>query len=739
MSEISDVAMGDNYYEARARDVDFESITSSDNNALILEKLKKNDKTFKRMGIMACDDYEYWPDEDDFDVQEGDDLGWLGYFIGKSKQLESLSITHLPGDKKSFGQGLAQNQSIQELYICSDLGVAGFQTLAPFLQNTNTLEKLDFSMSSTSLEGAQNIALLLSQCQIRSLKTLEFTENNLTGEGFEEFARSLRAQPQLEELNLNGISREDAPFDQRGYVALGNTMKNWTSPFLYNLRIYGSDLRDDGLLTLVEGMANCVNLEHLDLSGNFSITVIGWRALSSLFRSKKFCLQSLDLDGMDINNEGMITLATGLAALQSLKCLDLSFNAIGDEGLQALAVGLSNNKNLQSLNLSRNRLFSAIGNGEGMVTLASGLATIESLKSLHLSNNAIGDEGLQALAAGLSNNNNLETLYLSNNGSFSVMGLRHLSDVIPTVMNLKALDLSGNAINDEGLEALAVGLKNHPTLEVLDLSSNSIGNEGLRALAGAEISSLCWLSLASNAINDEALDAFVEGIENFISLETLSLANNNMITSSGLAVLSTIFHRKSCLLKEIDLEMTMIEDNEAKAFAEGLVGNQSLERLTFCYRNVTAKGWSAFSTLLCDTSSVSNTYLSNHTLKAVGIRHYFMDQDHIPFSVRQYLSLNRQNQYDVPICKILMSHSNLDMTPFLQWKLKLLPFVLAWFERAQSCRTFLEQSITSFKRRELSAMYQFIHGLPLLAASGFNKRMSTKAHSKKRRFDLCGK
>ena len=674
MPTLSGSVMGDNnYYEEHERDVNLESITSSKDNAFILEKLRNNDNKFKMMSIVGAD-FEEPRTDDEFEVKQSDDLGWLGHFIGKSKRLESLFVYHLPGDK-SLGQGLAQNQSIQELRLFEDLGVAGLQTLAHFFQNTHTLEELHLHMSITSLECAQNIALLLSRCQIRSLKRFVFEENDMSDEACEEIARALREQPQLEELNLSPTptSMAGAPFGQRGYVALGATMKNWISPNLKELVIIESDLNDEGLLALVEGMANCGNLEHLYLCGNDQITEVGLRALSSLFQLKKFCLQSLDLSSMGINNEGMITLASGIAAFHSLKYLDLAHNDIGDEGLQSLAVGLCSNKKL-------------------------------------------------------------ETLDLSDNGLFSAIGLRRLSDVILTALNLELLFLSNNAINDEGMQALAVGLREHPALTRLNLSINEIGIEGVRALGTAEISSLRFLYLSNNAINDEALGVLAEGIENFISLETLDLSRNNMITSSGLAVLAPIFRRENCSLKEIDLEMTNIEDSEVVAFAEGLVGNESLKKLSFGCRNLTATGWVAFSTLLCDTSSVNNTYLSNHTLKEIGSI-YFFEYD-IPSSLEQYLELNRQTQYDVPICKILMSHSDLDMTPLLQWKLKLLPFVLSWFERAESCRTYLEESTTSFERRELSALYQFIRGQPLLAASGFYKQMGTDARSKKRKRKL---
>lgn len=674
--------MGDKYdydYEARARYVDLEEVTSSEYNAYILEMLRHD--YCKDMGILGVD-YD-WPDENDFVVRDGDHLGWLGYFIGKSEQLKSLWISHLPGDD-SLSQGLARNKSIQRLDIYSDLGRLGFQSLANFFRITRTLNVLSFTAADISrLECAQNIALLLSQTQIRSLKSLEFEENNLSDEGFEAIASALVAQPHLEELHLHYLNENeaneneaDASFGRRGYAALGATMRIWEYPSLKRLLIHGSNMGDDGLRALVEGLANCSKLEHLDIGQNEQITVVGLRALSDLLRAKKFSLQSLDLNYMGIDCEGMNVLAAGVACIQSLKSFDLSHNPIGDEGLQSLAVGLANNKNL-------------------------------------------------------------ETVDLSNNQSFSAVGLRRFSDVIFTALNLKEVNLSNNSIDDEGLQALAAGMTNHCTLEKLDISWNAISSEGLQALTAAKPSSLRWLNLTNNAVDDDALKALVRGLE-YLGIETLNLSRNR-ITASAVSVLTPIFRSESCSLKVIKLDQMNIEDGGAEILAEGLRGNKSLTELVFDCKNVTELGWSTFSKLLCDTSSVNNTYLSNHTLQTIRSMYDSSGSGNIPLSVQRWVRLNKQDQYDIPICKILMFHSDLDMTPFFQWKLKLLPLVLAWFERARSCRGFIGGSNTSFEVRELSAVYQFIHGLPLLVVNGFYSRKSTQAHSKKRKFDLCDK
>jgi hypothetical protein len=60
--------------------------------------------------------------------------------------------------------------------------------------------------------------------------------------------------------------------------------------------------------------------------------------------------------------------------------------------------------------------------------------------------------------------------------------------------------------------------------------------------------------------------------------------------------------------------------------------------------------------------------------------------------------------------------------------------VAAWLESARSCRAYVEESISSFERRELSSVYQFIRGLPLLVVDGFYNQKSAHTRSKKRKF-----
>ena len=88
--------------------------------------------------------------------------------------------------------------------------------------------------------------------------------------------------------------------------------------------------------------------------------------------------------------------------------------------------------------------------------------------------------------------------------------------------------------------------------------------------------------------------------------------------------------------------------------------------------SITAKGWAAFSKLLCDTSSVNNTNLSNHTLLEIG----WCDT---PQDIVQYLELNKLQNQAAAICKILQCHPDIDITPLFEVNLKCLPLAVEWW------------------------------------------------------------
>ena len=96
--------------------------------------------------------------------------------------------------------------------------------------------------------------------------------------------------------------------------------------------------------------------------------------------------------------------------------------------------------------------------------------------------------------------------------------------------------------------------------------------------------------------------------------------------------------------------------------------------------SITHIGWQAFSKVLCDTTSVNATFLSNHTLRSLGLNANEIEV------IGPLLELNERNdKKEIATIKILQTHDDFDMLPFFEWEFKCLPMVLGWLERASVC------------------------------------------------------
>ncbi len=673
-----------NYYEAHAQTINLDTITSNEQNATILQRLRDNDPTFGFLQITDDNDYI---DENIFIIDEGDDLGWLGYFVGNNTTLRELSMGDLTFSNisKRFGafiQYLSRNRSIETLVIGVDLGRIGFRQMGDFLRNNNNMRELFFSsLETVGIESARSIAFMLSQGRHSNLRNISFVESGASEEVLAEIATGISTHSQLEELNLgeNNLGRQ-------GSVILGNALKACNNPRLQRLVLWSISVDDEGLRFLVEGMRNCHNLTELDLAYNESITADGFWSLSTLFQSEHCHLKHLDLTSMNIEDDGARAIAQGLASLNLLEELHISHNSIGDDGARALGAGLAN---------------------------------LRSLEKLYLGNNSIGDVGLQSLVEGLINCDNVKELGLSGNRSITAAGMGSLSTLLQSERcSLTDILLGEIPFGDDGAPALADGLKDNRSMEHFYLSNNSISDRGLQAL--------------------------VEGLVNCDDLKVLSLSGNRMITASGLRSLSTLLQFESCALTEITLWGIPFGDDGAVVLADALKGNTSMKQLSFGpdSARVTTVGWKAFSELLCDTSNVNTTYLSNHSLERIGK----LDNGSAPSDVKALLALSNHPAEHVAIHKILKSHSDFDIEPFFEWKMKLLPRVVSWFEKVRTLMNVYDHSWISdesaeeIQSRQLSAMYNFVRGMPLLAIGGYRSRNNAAllAPSRKRKIEqLC--
>mmetsp|Transcript_26470 Transcript_26470/g.48708 ORF Transcript_26470/g.48708 Transcript_26470/m.48708 type:complete len:486 (+) Transcript_26470:181-1638(+) len=331
-----------------------------------------------------------------------------------------------------------------------------------------------------------------------------------------------------------------------------------------------------------------------------------------------------------------------------------------------------------------------------------------------------GGEIFQLLSPFLNNNHNLMEIG-AGDSNLGEEGCRLLSLAIAECSkSLTRCTLSiGNG--DGQLVDIIASLSMHPQLQELQLNGTNIGRIESIALATLlpwTTTELHTLDLSNNDIDDEAVEALMSALANGNKLRKLILCNN-FIRARGWRAISTLLASPNCNLEQVFFTDNRINDEGAVIFASVLANNCKLKRLALSYNAaITAEGWAAFSKLLCNTSSVNKTFLSNHTLQDMGGR-----DATVPPDVSSYLDLNTgTDKKQVAIIKILQNHHHFNMQPLFEWDFKALPLVIGWFERAAACPTDFNANIGN---RKLSSIYQFIRGIPpLYIESRLNQELS---------------
>ena len=315
-----------------------------------------------------------------------------------------------------------------------------------------------------------------------------------------------------------------------------------------------------------------------------------------------------------------------------------------------------------------------------------------SLASFAIEDCVVEDRSMVDIILGLSIHPQLKDLNLTNYdgvmGKNSCLALESLLHW--TTTDICSLHLTGNSIGDEGMKIVSRGLANCKSLHTLYLSSNDFGDIGADCLASA--------------------------LKNSTNLKRLYMSGNRTISVKGCVALSTLLEIPT--LEVFHLANNNIINDGAQLFAHALVGNTSLKELNISTSAhltptspITDVGWGAFSRLLCDASSVHNTYLSNHSLSCLSSR-----SGALPTIVKDCLKLNKcSDKENVAIKKMLRYHSEFDMQPLLEWDLKALPFVMNWFDSAaEECPDF-EPKISKLR---LSSLFDCVRGMPILSVYG---------------------
>ena len=374
----------------------------------------------------------------------------------------------------------------------------------------------------------------------------------------------------------------------------------------------------------------------------------------------------------------------------------------------------------------------------------------------------IGSAGRLVLQAYEENNAHLTHLSIRC-GELHNGGNTAIASTVRSCTNLREIRLNDmrdiDYKPDDQLLPIIESIRNHPSLKKVSLHENSICYIGCQMTAtllgdpncnpqnltfeltetvdsisnGGSIvkqllptflggANLQKLILYENKIGDEGATYLVNGLRNNTKLQELELYGNS-IGNIGCEAIATLLSNPNCNLQKLSLSQKDIGDQGAVTLANGLTNNIKLQKLDLGdnpINNIDNAVVEAFSRVLCNTSSVSSTFLSNHTLKELDINLVIdprsMRNLNVAWLQLKYLrKLNGStNKSHIAIKKIFKCHPNIDMEQLFEFGTddvshKALPYVVDWFEKARV--TFSKRRR---KNRKLSAIYQFVQAMPLL-------------------------
>ena len=338
-------------------------------------------------------------------------------------------------------------------------------------------------------------------------------------------------------------------------------------------------------------------------------------------------LTVLKLGYNNLSDDGVATLAAGIAIHKSLVLLDLGFNNFGDDGAKALAMAMReaakryNGGSLRTLYLAGN----LIGE-DGALAMADCIRQGTRLRKLYMTGNRIGADGVKAIteailedeksrgeqqqapqtvdaenpandgmkpAPGSSNSfQGMQEIFFGGTG-MGTLGCQAVSRLLMNSACLRVISLPNCGMGDEEVSMLASSIKVNKgrlPVESIQLSFNNITYKGLESLTNALWGSttLRELKLDNNEIGDRGAHQVAAILPAMKALETLDVGFNT-IKASGLNVLMKAV-AESEQLQSLSVSGNVIDVPSAKAVAYALAYNRSLQNLFLVHCTIDQEG-----------------------------------------------------------------------------------------------------------------------------------------------------
>jgi len=391
---------------------------------------------------------------------------------------------------------------------------------------------------------------------------------------------------------------------------------------LQSLILFHCKLRmEDVALTC--GALVCINLVHLNLSGNY----ISNSAAEILANGITSFLQHLELADCNLREEGLALICSTIKD-RNLLTLDLSGDCITDQIACILANAILNSCCMEYLHLSRSLL-----QCNGIKMLVSALVQIKSLRSLDLScNKLINACDSHDLAAVIFANRNLEHLDLS------YCDISLIKDSKTISMRLKEINFAGNYLTDLSFAYFKEFISIIVCLQYLSLSKCCLQEHQVIEVLKNVSYSLRFLDLSYNVIPDKAAKSVADVIYNNTDLEHLNLSNCQLQEEGLLLILKEIKSARG--LKYLNIQHNPVKSELlASELAMLLTDNYVLKWLSLSNCTLKEEGFCKIVEALTNTNSliyfdIGSNYIPNVVANKLANTNLFLKKPQI-----QYLNM----------------------------------------------------------------------------------------------------